>query len=290
MQSIKAFFSGIALGLLLIGSLVWAADTSIFNFTAFTSLASGDLFAAVDVSDTTQSANGSTRKITAANMATFFWTAPSFTAGSASAGTWPKWNSGTVMTTAEVGAVEMDAHAFYATTDAGNRGVVEVQHCIRQDASRTLPNDTNENAIFNSVTNGRITLETGTYFFKGMIYVTGMSATSGNALIDVLGAGTATAGTWLWQAWGIDNSTLTNAGTKTGAFTITQQSVASIVTAGTGTGMAVQIEGTVEITGAGTMIPSIDQVTAAAATLAAGSYFCINRIGSTSMTSVGQWD
>lgn len=210
--------------------------------------------------------------------------------GLATAGSWPSVGSGTLLTTAEAGALERDANAWYLTTDAGNRGVVTVEHCIRQDSSRSLPNDTNENALFNSVTNGRLTLETGTYFFRGMIYVTGMSATSGNALIDVLGAGTAVAGTWLWQAWGIDNSTLTNAGTKTGTFTITQQSVASIATAGTGTGLATQIEGTVEITTAGTLIPSIDQVTASAATLAAGSYFCINRIGSTTLTSVGEFD
>jgi hypothetical protein len=213
-----------------------------------------------------------------------------FGAGSATAGTWPKLTSGTVLTTAEDGAIEMDADAIYHTTDAGNRGYVPVRHCIRQDASRTLPNDTNENALFNSVTNGRLTLETGTYLFQGMIIVTGMSSTSGNALLDIAGAGTATTGTWLWHAVGVDNTTPTNAATQTGSFTTGQQSVASIVTAGTGTGMGVNFRGTFEVTAAGTLIPSIDQVTAAAATLAAGSYFCIERIGSTTMTSVGQWD
>ena len=263
------------------------ADTKISDLpTDIVTLADGDKFPVADASALTADTYA-----TALEIKTYVNTAPVSAAGSSTAGSWPKQTSGTVQTTPDSGTFpEFDGNCFYGTPDAGNRGVIPCQHFIRQDSSRTLPNDTNENAIFDSVTNGRITLETGTYFFGGMLYITGMSATSGNALIDILGAGTAVCGSWLWQAWGIDNTTLTNAGTKTGSFTITQQSVASVVTAGTGTGMAVQIEGTVEVTTAGTMIPSIDQVTAAAATLAAGSYFWIYRIGSTTAVSAGQWD
>lgn len=258
------------------------ADTKISAATNNATVAGTDEFA-------TNKA-GASRRTAASAIKTFVNTDPDFAAGSASAGTWPNLASGTLLTTAEAGAIERDATNFYMTTDDGNRGVVEITHLIRQAFSRTLPNDTNENAIFNSVTNGRITLETGTYRFGGMLYVTGMSATSGNFLIDVLGAGTAVCADWIWQAWGTDNTTPTNAGTKTGSFTITQQSVASVVTAATGTRCAVQIEGMMEVTTAGTLIPSLDQVTAAAATLAAGSYFWIQRVGPTDMVSVGQWD
>ena len=44
------------------------ADTSIYGLTATTTLATGDLVPVVDVSDTAQSANGSTRKVTFANF------------------------------------------------------------------------------------------------------------------------------------------------------------------------------------------------------------------------------
>lgn len=213
-----------------------------------------------------------------------------FGAGSASASSWPKLTAGTVLTTPEDGAIETDADALYATTDAGNRGYVPVRHFIRADSTRTLPNDANENAIFSSPANGRLTLETGTYLFAGTISVSAMSATSGNALIDIVGAGTATAGSWMWSAWGRDNSSATAAATVTGSFTTTQQSVASIATAATGTGLQVAISGTFEVTGAGTIIPSIDQVTAAAGVVAIGSYLVFERIGSTSVVSVGQWD
>lgn len=211
-------------------------------------------------------------------------------AGSASANSWPVLPSGTVLTVPEAGAIERDANCFYLTTDAGNRGYVPVRHFIRCNATRTLPNDTNENAIFNSPANGRLTLETGTYKFEALIYVTAMSATSGNALIDILGAGTATVNDWLYHSIGIDASTPTNAATQTGSWNITQQSVASIVTAGIGTAMAVEIHGTFTVTVAGTLIPAIDQVTAAAAVVAIGSYFMCERIGDTGVVSVGQWD
>lgn len=259
------------------------ADTKISDLTAASALTGSE---EIPISDGT----ATTKAATADQVKTFVNTAPSFGAGSASANSWPKLASGTLLTTPEAGAIERDAEAFYMTTDAGNRGVVGVKHFIRQAASRSLPNNTNENAIFDSVANGRLTLEAGTYFFGGMIYVTGMSATNGNASIDILGAGSATCADWLWQAWGVDNTTLTNAGTRTGSFSITQQSAASVATAGTGTGLAVQIEGTVEVTSAGTMIPSIDLVTASAATLAAGSYFWFERIGAPNVVSVGQWD
>jgi hypothetical protein len=49
------------------------------------------------------------------------------------------------------------------------------------------------------------------------------------------------------------------------------------------------VKGTFEVTGAGTIIPSFAQTTAAAAVVSIGSYFKCNRIGSTSVTNVGQW-
>lgn len=197
---------------------------------------------------------------------------------------------GTLMTTPTDGAVEMDANCVYMTTDAGNRGYVPIRHFIRADATRTLPNDSNENAIFNSPTNGRITLEAGLYKFEALISVTSMSATSGNALIDWLGAGTAVCAAWLWTYAGKDGTNATAAALN-GATRVTQDSASSVVTAGTGTEMFVNAMGTFEVTTGGTMIPSIDLVTAiGTATIAIGSYFMVERIGSTSTVSVGQWD
>lgn len=198
--------------------------------------------------------------------------------------------SGTLETTPEAGDVlEYDGNAIYATTDAGNRGVISVDNLIRLDAAYALTNSVAEQKIFNTTANGRLTLETGTYFFESVISVSGMSATSGNAAFDLLGAGGATIGTVLYHVTGVDGNANT-AATQTGSTSTNAQTPASMVTAGTGTALQASIRGTFEITVAGTIVPSITLVTASAATVAAGSYFRVRRIGSTSAGTVGQWD
>lgn len=195
----------------------------------------------------------------------------------------------TLMTTPGDGDLEMDATNFYGTTDTGNRGYIPVVHYIRADATRTLPNDTNLNAIFNNPTNGTLTLETGAYFFEGIIRVSSMSATSGNALINIEGAGTSTTGGWLYWWNAIDSTTPGTPIEWQSGMVATGASSASIATAGTGTILAVHLKGTFEVTVAGTIIPSIDLVTAAAAIVSIGSYMRFERIGTTGAVSVGQW-
>jgi len=259
------------------------ADTKFSDATTIDAVADADEFGIADASAPTAVVNA-----TALQLKTYVNTAPIWAGGTAAAGTWPKFTPGTLFTTPEAGAIELDADVFYGTTDAGNRGVIPVKHFIRCDSARTLPNDTNENAIFNSPTNGRITLETGLYFFEGVISISAMSATTGNARIDIRGAGTATMAAWCW--WSNAAESTTTPGTDQAAVFVAEDSSASIATAGTGTVLGIHIKGSVEVTAAGTVIPSIDLVTAAAAIVAIGSYIEFERRGSTSVVSVGQWD
>ena len=259
------------------------ADTKISDLTAASTLTGTEEFPLSDGTTISKAA-------TAQQIKDFVETATVFAAGSATAGSWPKLTAGTLQTIPDVGSIEMDVDAIYMTHDAGNRGAVSCNHYIRAASSRNLTSSTAEQALFNSPTNGRITLEAGVYFFEGMLYLTAMNATTGNAAFDIVGAGTAVTADWLWHAVGIDANTPTTAATQTGTFSITQQSAASMVTAGTGTGMGVSLRGTFEVTTAGTLIPSITLVTAAAATLAAGSYVLLKRLGAANYTNVGQWD
>jgi hypothetical protein len=262
------------------------ADTKISALTAISGgLASGDKFAVADASDLSASYS-----VTAANVKTYTNNAPVFAAGSASAATWPVLTSGTVMTTAEDGAWELDANCLYMTTDASNRGYVPIRHFIRCDSTHTLTNTTSEQALFNSPSNGRLTLETGTYRFKGLFAITSMEgAGASNAAIDILGAGTATCAAWLFHGAGEDDPLATPA-SRTGSFSVTQQSAASILTGVAGSVMGFHMHGTFEVTGAGTIIPSITLVVGAAAVVAIGSFMWFERIGSTSVVSLGQWD
>ena len=199
--------------------------------------------------------------------------------------------SGTLKTTPADGDIEMDANCFYFTHDAGNRGVVVNSQLIRQNADRAaFTNNTTQQKIFDSVANGTITLETGTYLFEGMIQVKATSATSGNIKFSLGGAGTATLAGILYQIYGMDaaNDTITAISGVTEI--ISTQTATNAVTAGTATVTTFFVKGTFQITVAGTIIPSVAQTTGAATMVTtAGSYFMLNRIGSTTVTNVGQW-
>lgn len=256
------------------------ADTKISALSAVATPAGTDEFAV------NQSATS--KKMTLAQIDTFVLTASVFAAGTASANTHPKLTAGTLLTTPEVGTLELDTTNLYGCTDAGNRGVVPIVHLIRCNVARTLPNDTNSNAIFNSPANGTLTLETGVYFFDLMMLVTAMSATSGNLQINL--GGTAVIDSWLWQLSALDTSTPS---TSVALLTVTAQSSstgASCVTAATGTGLTLRMSGTFAVTTGGTLIPQAKLVTAiATASVAIGSYFRCERIGATGLASVGQW-
>lgn len=256
------------------------ADTKISAATAVATPASADEYA------TNQA--GASKRTNLGQIKTFVTTDPDFAAGSATAGTWPNLASGTLLTTPEAGAIERDATNFYLTTDAGNRAINRTMHLIRCDAARTLPNDTNTNPVFDAVTNGRITLETGLYYFKFLYQITGMSATSGNA--QILFGGTGTFAAWNWWLNGLDASANTNIADDDAVYMVTNASAASAVAAAVNTNMRVHGEGTFECTGAGTFIPQIDLVTATAGSVAIGSFFMCERWGGTSVTVVGQWD
>lgn len=257
-------------------------DTKISAATAVVTPASTDEYA-------TNQGNAS-KRTNLGQIKTFVNTAPVFAAGTASPGTWPLLTAGTLLTTAEDGAIEMDANCIYGCTDAGNRGVVPVVHIIRSDATRTFTSDTNQQAIWNAPTNGTLTLETGTYVFDGLIAMTSMSGTSGNGKFSIIGAGTATLGSILWQAWGNDVAAEGTAGATGGGWhVIATQTAANVVTAGTATALSFAVLGSFEVTSGGTIIPSFAQTTAAAAVVSIGSFFRVWRIGSTSVTNVGQW-
>lgn len=161
---------------------------------------------------------------------------------------------------------------------------------IRQAASRTLTDSGSTQKIFDSVTNGTLTIETGVYFFEMMLYITAMSGTSGNILVNILGAGTATSIDRLWFAVGLDATTPTTAAAVGGCFAILNASAQPIVVAGTGTAVGVSARGTFDISVAGTFIPALTLNTAGVTpTLLEGSYFKCHYVAPTGSVSAGNW-
>jgi hypothetical protein len=165
---------------------------------------------------------------------------------------------------------------------------------IQLSADYTLSNSGSTQKLFNTTANGSISLPTGFYLFQAQIFISTMSATSGNAAFDPLGAGTAvisSAPPPFISGWGFDNNNATdNTTTYTGSMsTVLPPSISNMLTAGTGSQMQATIMGQLRVTTTGTLIPSIKLTTAAAAVAKAGTYFHIQRIGASGTYSAGGW-
>src|SRR5690606_6040407 len=115
-------------------------------------------------------------------------------------------------------------------------------HC-RLDADYTLTSQTAAQKLFNTTANGALTLTTGVYRFESLLWITGMSGTSGNADFDRLGGGTATFAGQLDHRWGRDTNSLA-ANTQTGGGAhLANNSGGDTLVAATNTGMQLSVRG-----------------------------------------------
>ena len=155
----------------------------------------------------------------------------------------------------------------------------------------TLTSTITVQKLFNFSTNGALSLPSGTYKFSCMFTLTAMSATNGNADFALLGGGTAVLASISYQSIGKETTAGfagANATFSGGSFnTENSGSVGNVVVTNTTTAMSVLLEGTFDVTTAGTIIPSVGLATAAAAIVSVGSYFECTRLGPTAVKSSG---
>lgn len=205
-------------------------------------------------------------------------------AGSTSVGPMT-FQSGTNLTTAAAGVVEFDGKAFYATAAASSRQVISAQQLIALTADYTLTNNTSAQKLFNSPSNGSLTVQgSTTYFFEACFYVTGMTSSSHAASFGF--GGTATFTSAMMNA--LAGVAAQGATTSTAAVVATATQI--IPTSSTGTTLQVTVKGTLRINAGGTIIPQLTQTTAsAAAVVKSGSYFRLWPVGSNTVASVGNW-
>jgi hypothetical protein len=200
--------------------------------------------------------------------------------------------AGTNLTSPANGATEYDStnNVLLFTPSSTSRGVLPANHFVALAADYTLTSTTSAQKLFNQPSNGSLTVTGSTrYFFETLLYLTTMNAASGNGLIDIKGGGTATLTGIIWSAIGLDSTTPTTVGAPSSAFITSSGSAASIVAAGTGTGLYVRAGGTFRVNAGGTLIPSISLVTANAAVVKADSYFRCWPAGAAATTAIGNW-
>ena len=150
----------------------------------------------------------------------------------------------------------------------------------------TLTSQTAAQKLFNSSSNGAVTLPVGTYFFECYFSLSSLSAS--NSIFGwALTAGTAVITA---QAWKSEANCGTLATAATPYATVNTAANTAIVggTQTSGIGWA-RITGKCRIGTAGTVIPQVSLNTAAAAVVGVDSYFRIWSVGSNTVTTAGTW-
>lgn len=203
-------------------------------------------------------------------------------------------SAGVLMTTPDDGAVEYDGSVFYGTPISNSRGVMLTEHFVARTGTKTMTSNTNLQSLFGGGTGGLTTgsltvASTETYFFEASINMSSMSATSGNIGFSIVGAGTATFTSASFHAFGLDATAQGTAAAAGTSFVASQAATGNIVTAATGTAVSVYVKGIFRINAAGTIIPSVQLTTAAAAVIGTNTWFKCYPVGSNTVISVGNW-
>ena len=214
-------------------------------------------------------------------------------AGTATAGTSPlKFQTGTLLTTAEAGAIEYLGNTPYFSVAASTRGVLRTEQWVVLTGTNTLTSQTGVQPIFDGgggPTNGSVTLPIGTYQFECVYALTAMSATSGSFGFSIAG-GTGPA-TFTFSYDSTASKAGTGAATSQAGFKLFSSAAATaLVTNSTGTVGSAVIKGIIRVTVAGTIIPQVSLTVAAAAIVSANSYFKVSPLGNVStVATVGNW-
>ena len=175
----------------------------------------------------------------------------------------------------------------------GSGGVVTSEKFLASTATYTLTSTTASQRLFNvgsiGGNPGAISVNASkTYFFECMFRISSMSSTSGGLNFNLLGAGTAGIDTVAYTTNGCDTSSPTVTFTTSGAYHPTVVS-GPIVDESGGTQIWVQIKGIFRTTSTGgTIIPSVQLKTAAAAIVQNNAFFKLYEVGSSTANYEGQ--
>jgi len=202
-----------------------------------------------------------------------------------------QFTSGTNLTTAAAGAFEYDGVVLYSTPQASQRGISPSEHFLILASNYTANDSASAQKVFNSPSNGQITLPANTtYFMEGLYYITRSAGTTSHTLSTLFAlGGTLTGITYIAE-------TTSTTGNALGAVSrIYGTAATAVVVTGASTSatenITVLIRGVVRTNSAGTFTPQIQYSAApgGAPTILANSYFRLVPMGTGSVNYVGNW-
>lgn len=200
--------------------------------------------------------------------------------------------SGVNMTTPAAGSFEYDGVVFYGSPQTNQRGVVQAtQFVVLTSNNTTLGDNTNAQNVFNSPSNGMITLAANTtYFMEGLYYITRSAGTNSHTLSTLFNLGGTINGITY-----VAETTSTNDNILGPVSRVYSTSAAAVgVTAASTTAaehITVSIRGIIRTDSAGSVTPQIQYSAApgGAPTVLANSYFRFTPMGNGSVNYVGYW-
>lgn len=202
-----------------------------------------------------------------------------------------RFTSGTNTSSPAAGALEYDGVVFYGTATASNRGVLPAEQFIALVNDYIANDSASAQKVFNSPTNGAITLDASTtYMFEGVYYITRALGSNSHTLSTLFALG----GTLTSITYTADTTSTT--GNTLGAVSrIYGTSASATVVTGASTSttenITVVLRGIVRTNAAGTFTPQIQYSSApgGAPTVVKNSYFRVIPLGTSSVASVGNW-
>jgi len=195
---------------------------------------------------------------------------------------------GTLQTTPNAGDVETNNKGMFFTRQAGERGVVPARQWIGLTSAYTTPSSTTSlQKLFNSTTNGQLTVAGNTTFrFRSHFTLSSMAGSSGSFGFAIGGTATITGIEWSSAAFKGALGTVANGGFSENI----TASNSTITTATASTTGYANIEGRMRVSTGGTIIPQFSVSVAATAVVGADSWFEIEAVGSDTDTFIGNWN
>lgn len=233
---------------------------------------------------------GASNRTAASAIKTYVNTAPVFAAGSASANTWPKLTSGTVLTTPEAGAIEYDGKVAYITPSATIGRAVSLASVFTSIQSDfTLAAASGVQNCFTAA-NDTLTVEGSTSYLMEAVYIMNTGATTHTTAVAfaLAGGASVTSFEYLAMLWSAAANTIATAQSTTHV-----SGVASKVLNATSTAVwtLIQLKGLVRFNAGGTIAPQINFSANPTGTnlMKVGSFIRFTPVGSNTVVSVGPW-
>ena len=193
-----------------------------------------------------------------------------------------KFTSGTNLTAAAAGAVEYDGSVFYASPAASTRSIIAAEQYTVLTSVSNLTSTTSAQKLFNTSTNGAVTLAVGNYQFECFFSLSAMNAGSGQFGFALGGTATFT------QSWYAEaQKSASNNTAATPFVTYNTSANTGLTSANTATLGFAFIRGYINVTVAGTVVPQVSLTVANLAIVGVGSYFKISPLSTTNL--VGNW-